>query len=129
MYNPDYQVNVTPVDAVCTIGAMEQLGKNFEAFLEFLLKKKPLICINIETMNEIYTNETLCDYVTIEYTKKRKYLFGYLSKLRKIEKQGVIKYCKSSGFLVGNIMKAILLLSGNRYDKMCFKIYCWYNNI
>lgn len=90
MYNPDYQVNVTPVDAVCTIGAMEQLGKNFEAFLEFLLKKKPLICINIETMNEMYTNETLCDYVTIEYTKKRKYLFGYLSKLRKLENRGVI---------------------------------------
>lgn len=91
MYNPDYQVKVTPTDAVYTMGAMEQLGTNFEAFLEFLLKKKPLICINIETMNEIYTNETLCDYVTIEYTKKRKYLFGYLSKLKNLEKQGVIK--------------------------------------
>lgn len=35
MYNPDYQVNVTPVDAVCTIGAMEQLGKILKHFLNF----------------------------------------------------------------------------------------------
>ena len=91
MYDPDYQVNVTPADAVFTIGAMEQLGTHFDAFLGFLLKKKPLICINFETMNEIYTNETLCDYVTIEYTKKRKYLFGYLDKLKSLEKRGFVK--------------------------------------
>lgn len=91
MYNPDYEVNLTTSDAVFTMGAMEQLGAGFTAFLDFLLKKRPLICINFETTNEIYTNETLSDYVAIEYTKKRKYLSGYLDRLRNLEKKGDIK--------------------------------------
>lgn len=90
MYDPDYIVNLTASDAVFTVGAMEQLGTNYNAFLDFLLRKKPLICINIETINEIYTNNTLSDYVAIEYTKKRNYLFGYLNTLRSLEKQGRI---------------------------------------
>ncbi len=91
MYNPDYELNLTASDAVFTVGAMEQLGTNYIAFLNFLLKKKPLICINIETTNEIYTNKTLSDYAAIKYTKKRNYLFGYLKTLISLEKRGDIK--------------------------------------
>jgi len=95
MYNPDYSVEVTSDDAIFTIGALEQLGRNFHPFLEFILHKRPKICINFETMNELYNQKTLPDYISIKYTKKRNYLWGYLETLRKLEDEKRIKILKT----------------------------------
>jgi transketolase len=74
--------------AVFTIGTMEQLGTDFEPFLKFLLKRQPGLCINIETIHELYDQESLFDYTSAKYLEKRNYLRGYLTRLKELEKQG-----------------------------------------
>ena len=102
MFSPDHTLNVAENSAVFTIGAMEQLGTNFEPFLQFLLDKKFRICINIETPYELYDPGRLFDYVAAKYLEKRGYLRGYLARLKQLESQGridVIKMQRSFGSL------------------------------
>lgn len=94
MYSPDYQLDIDKGSAVFTIGAMEKLGKNLESFLQFLLEKRPSICINIETIYELYDQSVLFDYVTAKYLERRGYLQGYLSRLRQLEVKGKIEMIK-----------------------------------
>ncbi len=89
MYHPDPTVNLTQNDGVLTIGALEQLGSNFEPFLSFLREKSPKICIHFETMDELYTNPTISDYLIKRYSQVRNYLNGFLTALRKIEDDGM----------------------------------------
>lgn len=90
MFSPDYSLDIRPGSAVFTIGAMEQLGTDFEPFLRFLRDKKFAICINIETCYEMYDQDRLFDYVAAKYLEKRGYLRGYLTSLRNLEAQGKI---------------------------------------
>ncbi|NQU78860.1 class I SAM-dependent methyltransferase [Candidatus Woesearchaeota archaeon] len=94
MYSPDYQLDIDKGSAVFTIGAMEQLGKNFESFLQFLLEKRPSICINIETIHELYDQSVLFDYVAAKYLERRGYLQGYLTRLRQLEVEGKVEMIK-----------------------------------
>jgi SAM-dependent methyltransferase len=102
MFFPDYQLDITKGSAIFTIGAMEQLGTNYEAFLQFLLDKRFAICINIETLYELYDQDMSFDHIAAEYLERRGYLRGYLTRLRELEKQGkidIIKTQKSFGSL------------------------------
>ena len=70
----------TPMEipgAAVTFHAMEQLGKNFRPFLDFLLKSKPQIVIHVEPLIELY-EDNLLDYLAVQYHRKRGYLEGYL---------------------------------------------------
>jgi cyclopropane fatty-acyl-phospholipid synthase-like methyltransferase len=91
MYEPDNSVQIGKEDAVLTVGALEQLGSGFKPFLEFLLSKKPHVCLHMETMNELYTRKTAADFITLQYTRQRRYLTGFLDALRENEKQGKIR--------------------------------------
>lgn len=94
MYSPDYHLDIDEDSAIFTIGAMEQLGKNFEPFLQFLLEKKPSICINLETIYELYDQSSLFDYVAAKYLEKRRYLQDYLPRLKQLEVDGRIEIIK-----------------------------------
>lgn len=85
MFSPDYDLDLTANDGVFTIGALEQLGTNFSAFLSFLCQKSPAICIHFETMNELYTHPTLSDYLIKRYGNRRNYLDGFLTALNELE--------------------------------------------
>jgi len=91
MYEPDNSIKIGKEDAVFTVGALEQLGMGFQPCLEFLLLKKPQVCLHVETMNEIYTRKTAADFITLQYTQQRRYLTGFLDALRENEKQGKIR--------------------------------------
>lgn len=86
MFNPDEKIEVDNTSAVFTIGAMEQLGKNFYPFVNFLLKKKPCICINIEAIYELNDKNSLFGEVAARFIEKRNYLQGYLDFLKMLEK-------------------------------------------
>ena len=60
-----------------TFHALEQLGKNFRPFLDFLLKAKPKVVVHIEPLIELY-EDNLLDYLAVQYHRKRGYLEGYL---------------------------------------------------
>jgi len=88
MFTPDSGLNLSAGDGVFTIGALEQLGTGFGPFLSFLREKSPAICIHFETMNELYSEPTLSDYLIKRYSDTRKYLDGFLDALKKLEVSG-----------------------------------------
>lgn len=91
MFNPDESINVDNTSAVFTIGAMEQLGINFTPFIDFLLQKKPSICINIEAIYELHDINSLFGQLGAKFIEKRNYLCGYLDFLKELELQGRIE--------------------------------------
>jgi len=90
MFEPDYDVAIEPGCGVFTIGTLEQLGKKFDHFLDFLVSKKIGLCVNVETCYELYDQNSIFDYVAIKYLEKRNYLKGYLERLRDFEEKGQI---------------------------------------
>lgn len=99
-FNPDYELEILPGSLVYTSSALEQLGGNYNAFLDYLLAKKPSLCVNVECMTEYYDENNLYDYVALKYHKARNYLDGFLTRLRELEKEKVIKIIatKRTGF-------------------------------
>lgn len=89
MFNPS--ADVTLHGAVLTIHALEQLGPNWRAFLEFLLVRKPQICIHIEPIEELYDEIDLHDFLALAYHRRRGYLSGFLTGLRELEKWGGVE--------------------------------------
>lgn len=82
MFAPD--PNVTLHGAVFTVHALEQLGRDFRPFLEFLLMRKPKIVVHIEPIEELYDETELQDFLMLAYHRKRGYLSGYLTELREM---------------------------------------------
>lgn len=78
--------------AFVTTHAMEQLGGKYKDFLDFILSRKPRLCLHIEPIIEFYNEDNLFDLLAIEYHRKRNYLNGYLSALLELEKQKKIEF-------------------------------------
>lgn len=91
MFAPDPSIDLSPNDAVFTTGALEQLGDRFEAFLQFLLDKQPMVCVHCETFDELYDRDTLADYAAVRYGLARRYLRGFLARLRALEQEGRVE--------------------------------------
>lgn len=91
LFDPNYELEILPNSLVYTSSAMEQLGGDYGSFLSYLLAKKPSLCINVECTQEYYDENTLYDYVALRYHKTRNYLSGFLTRLRALEKEKVIK--------------------------------------
>jgi hypothetical protein len=90
-YNPDYNIDIPENSAIFTCNSLEQVGENYKLFIDFLLTKKPKLCINFEPMSELLDEENLLDKLSILYSEKRNYLKGYLSYLEKLEEEGKIE--------------------------------------
>lgn len=89
MFNPS--ADVTLHGAVLTVHALEQLGANWRAFLEFLLARKPRICLHIEPVEELYDETDLQDFLMLAYHRKRGYLSGFLTQLRSLAKNAQLE--------------------------------------
>lgn len=92
MFHPQKKELMVPLNSgFLTIGAMEQLGRDYGNFLEFMLSKRPSIVIHVETMYELYDDNQLFDYVAKRYVKARNWLYGYLKTLREYEENDMIE--------------------------------------
>jgi hypothetical protein len=94
MFSPDAKLQFPPGSAVLTAGALEQLGSKFESFLEFILQRRPKICVHLEPIYELYDENSLFDYVAARFSISRNWLRGFLPRLRELEKQGTIEILK-----------------------------------
>ena len=112
-FNPDHTLDMDDNSAVLTCTALEQVGEHYDAFLEFLLSKKPRLCINIEPILEFYDLSVFPDYLASLYHERRTYLKGFYSKLRSLEDRNAI-----------NIVKAKRTYMGNMYNE-CFSYIVW----
>tara|TARA_R100001463_G_scaffold66010_1_gene119370 strand:+ start:810 stop:1718 length:909 start_codon:yes stop_codon:yes gene_type:complete len=87
----DIDLQLPDNTAVITTSVLEQIGDNYKNFINFILKEKPQIVINVEPIVELLDSKNGFDNVMNLYCEKRKYLTGYLTELEKLEKQKKIK--------------------------------------
>jgi hypothetical protein len=102
-YNPDYTINIPDSSAVFTVNALEQVGENYKEFIDFLLDKKPDLCINFEPIPELLDKESLVDQLCVLYSKKRNYLKGYLSYLEQLEQENKIEIILKKRLYCGSL--------------------------
>lgn len=81
LFHPDYHVSPTD-SAVFTCAALEQIGNQFQFFIEYLIEKRPRIVVHIEPIEELLDPTNELNALSIAYAKKRGYLSGFLTYLR-----------------------------------------------
>ena len=101
-FQPNYSVNIEPNSAIFTCASLEQMGENYKDFVNYLIYKKPDLCINFEPMSEILDENSLVDKLSILYFEKRNYLKNYLTYLRELEKEGIIEIIKEQRLYGGS---------------------------
>lgn len=103
MVSPDDNFRLDNNSAVFTIGAIEQLASNFEAYLQFLLEQSPRLCIDLVPTIELYDESNLPDYLAIKLHRKRGYTENYLTRLRELEAQNRIEILKVERPFIGSL--------------------------
>lgn len=101
-FNPDYSIEIQEKSAVYTLAALEQVGDKFKSFVDFLLDKKPSVCIHMEPIDELLDSNNLIDKLSILYFRKRNYLNGFLPYLEELERNGVIEIIKKQRIFYGS---------------------------
>jgi len=102
-FSPDYTLAIPPGAAITTLNSLEQLGEDYGSFLEFLLTKKPALCINSEPLLEMYKEDQLLDYLAAKYHRRRNYLRGYLPAIKTLAAAGRIEILKEQRVESGNL--------------------------
>jgi hypothetical protein len=101
-FNPDYNINIPKNSGIYTVAALEQVGENFQKFIDFLLKKDAKTYIHLEPIDELLDETHWIDNLSIRYFRKRNYLKGFLPYLEELEKNGVIKIIKKQRLYTGS---------------------------
>lgn len=83
-FAPDASFFLPPGTGVLTSAALEQVGPRHEAFVDWLLSRRPAICVHIEPIVELYGDDTLFDEVARRYHRRRGYLEGFLPRLQQL---------------------------------------------
>ncbi len=92
MFRPDFGLNIDRNSGFLSVGALEQLGTNWNEFLEFMLSKKFSIYMHIETNYEKNQKEAdEFNMIASAYIERRNWLRGYFAKLEELEAQGGIE--------------------------------------
>ena len=102
-FAPDRGLRIEENSAILTIGALEQTGTDYGAFMEYLLDSSPKICIHIEPIIEWYDENNLVDYAGIRFLQKRKYWSGFPKQLKELERKGQVEIVKSKRSYFGSL--------------------------
>ena len=102
-YNPDMTFRLNKNAVVYTVASLEQVGSNHGKFIDYLLDNRPALCIHVEPIGELLDEDSLLDYLSIAYFKKRKYLSGFLTRLLELETAGKIRIVKKQRSHLGSL--------------------------
>lgn len=91
MFKPDNKLVIKNNSAVITMGGLEQLGRRYKKFLDYLIKNKPKICLHMEPLLDFYDENKLVDYLALRFHLRRNYLGHIVRSLEKLETEGQIK--------------------------------------
>lgn len=89
-FEPNPAIVIPPHSGIYTIAALEQVGRRYEPFIQYLLKHKPGICVHLEPIEELLNPHHLIDRLSQLYFRKRNYLSGFLTRLRELRDMGLI---------------------------------------
>jgi hypothetical protein len=96
-FKPDESLKLEDGAAVLTFGALEQTGSDYKAYLEFILARRPALCVDVAGINDFYDRDSLMDYIALSYHDRRNYLNGYYAYLKGLEAKGrlkILRHCK-----------------------------------
>jgi SAM-dependent methyltransferase len=102
-FRPDAGLELGPRSGVLTMCALEQVGPRHGSFVEFLLTKKPAVCVNMEPLVELYDAKNPVDALAIRFHRKRGYLEGFLTGLRSLAGEGRVEILEERRFYFGSI--------------------------
>lgn len=85
LFHPDESFDFKSKAAALTICSLEQVGSRHEEFIQFLLRKRPHICVHMEPLLDLYCADNLPDYLAVRFHTARCYLSGFLARLRQLE--------------------------------------------
>lgn len=102
-FAPQEDIRFESGSAVFTLGALEQIGSAHQPYLDFLLGRKPQLCIDVAGIHELYDPDNLVDYLALLYHTRRNYLRDYLTRLRALETSGRIEIVKIHRQRFGNL--------------------------
>lgn len=102
MFYPDKSLNIPPGSAVMTFNAMEQLGKNFQAFVDYLCQQPISLAVHSEPLLELYDQSNLFDYLAVRYHRKRGYLEGFVPYMQQLHARNQIELLHLQRIPFGN---------------------------
>lgn len=102
-FNPDRSLALGARAGVLTMCALEQVGPRYGAFVDYLLEKKPAVCVHMEPLVELYDQANLIDHLALLYHRRRGYLEGFLPALRELESRRRIEILDARRFYVGSL--------------------------
>jgi len=102
-FNPDRSLKIADNSAVVTIGALEQTGRDYEAFLLYVLDSLPALVVHVEPIVEWYDAGDLVDDAAIKFHRKRQYWEGYPDRLRELEREGRVEILKAKRSFFGSL--------------------------
>jgi len=103
LFEPDYSVELEHNCGVFTIGSLEQVGKHHRKFIQYLMDKKPQLCVHIEPLYELYDETNLIDNLAMRFHKKRNYLSGFLPYLQDLKKENKVDIIKINRMKFGSL--------------------------
>ena len=101
-FNPNNNVNIQDNSVVFTFAALEQIGDKHEKFVNFLIDKKPSICIHLEPITEVLDSNDKLQNLSIKYIQKRNYLSNFYSSLINLEKEQKIEIIDADRTTIGS---------------------------
>lgn len=91
MFHPDPKLKIEKNSAFLTCGSLEQMGAGYEPFINFAIKNKIELFLNIEPIKELLDKNDPFDALAVKFIDKRNYLSNYLTFLRDLQTGGKIK--------------------------------------
>ena len=58
-FTPNNSIDIPKSSGIYTVAALEQVGDNFKEFVNFLIEKKPKICIHMEPIDELLNDDII----------------------------------------------------------------------
>ena len=94
MIHPDEGFPIKKDSLVFTAFSIEQLDNQYEAFIDYLLKTKPSLCVHVESLADVYDQENLLDYLAYRFLMKRHYPDGLLTLIQGLANKGKAEILK-----------------------------------
>lgn len=110
MLKPSSDIVLEHGSAIITMAALEQMGKQYDEILSFIIKSRPGIVIHYEPIIDLYSDDNIFDYIAMLYHKKRNYLSDYYKTLCTLEKENKIEILDVRRLYFGNIVEASLIV-------------------
>lgn len=101
---PNHKYVINKDSLVFTFGAIEQVSHDYKKFVNFLLKKRPKLVINMEPFKEEYNLKNYMDLLSYTFIEKRKYAANFLPYLKTLEKKKKIKIIEIKRTYFGGTM-------------------------